>query len=401
MSRSRGPVVLAVAVLVAVGLTGCSHSSKPSAGRLTVQGQARVSRPGEDGDDVTGARDLRFGDRVQLRQGTASVRLSGGRTLELRQGSDLEMSAAAKGAPAEPVLMAGDLLVTSGDAPFRVAATGADVSVTGAARISRGVVLLVATYRGSAVLSSGGSSITIPALRQAALPATGTFPAGVAPLEPSASDSWDQRFLSDAIELGNQLAARSQGFSAQQTGSEARTAAYFKMLFPDLAAQPAFGASLLSPSRPPGETLVGAAIVLQGTHGSFADRWAAVFGFHDQGAPWGLVALDQGVSRVPLLQSVEDAIARSPTTFAPGSTSSGPSSLPPSTGSNGPATTAPPRATTTTPNRGAPARPTPTTTVPPTTTTTRGPLDTGSPLIDNTVNSLVDTLTGLLRSLGQ
>jgi hypothetical protein len=43
-----------------------------------------------------------------------------------------------------------------------------------------------------------------------------------------------------------------------------------------------------------------------------------------------------------------------------------------------------------------------TTTAPPptTTTTVAGALNTGSPLIDNTVNSLVNTLTGLLRSLG-
>jgi len=40
--------------------------------------------------------------------------------------------------------------------------------------------------------------------------AAGPFPTRVVPLEPSTSDAWDQRFLSDAIELGNQLAARSQ-----------------------------------------------------------------------------------------------------------------------------------------------------------------------------------------------
>lgn len=395
--RARRASVAAI-LLVSVGLVGCRHSSPSAAGRLTVNGQAEVTRPGEDQREVTGARDLRVGDRVRVRQGTAQIRLADGRSLELRLGSNVELDAGTGGVPAKPVLMDGDFLVTTGEAPFALSTTGADVIVTGAARVSRGVALLVATYQGSAVLSSGNSNLTVPALRQAAVQAAGPFPTRVVPLEPSPSDAWDQRYLSDAIELGNQLAARSQGFTAQLPATDGHTAAFFKGLFPRLAAEPAFDASLVSASRPPGETLVGAAITLEGTRGTFADRWRAVFGFHDQGAPWGLVALDQGVNRVPLLQTVEDAISNSPATFAQGSPGTGPSSLTPGTGS--PATTVvPPPTTTTTVARGRPT--TTTTTQPPaTTTTTRGALNTGSPLVDDTVNSLVDTLSGLLRGLG-
>jgi hypothetical protein len=344
----RAARALGVVLLVSVGLAGCRHSSSPTAARLTVAGQAEVTRPGEEQREVTTASNLRVGDRVQLRQGTGSIRLTNGRTLELRLGSDVELLASAKASPAKPVVMGGDVLVTSGDQPFGVATPGADVNVAGTARISRGVALLVATYQGSAVLASGGNTINIPALRQAAMPPAGAFPSHPSPLEPSASDSWDQRFLSDAIELGNQLAARSQGFTAQLGPNEGRTGVYFRGLFPGLATEPAFDPSLVSATRPPGETLVGAAIVLQATRGSFADRWAAVFGFHDQGAPWGLVALDQGVSRVPLLQAVEDAIARAPATFAQGPSGGGTTSLPSTPGSSSPATTAPARSTTTT-----------------------------------------------------
>jgi hypothetical protein len=389
--------------LLSVGLVACSHSSPSSLGRLTVDGQADVIRPGVEQQEVTGAHDVRAGDRIRVRQGTAQIRLAGGHTLELRLGSDVEFPAPGTSAPAKPVLMAGDFLVTSGDVPFALTTTGADLAVTGVARVSRGVALLVATYQGSAVLRAGGSSITIPALRQAALPATGAFPARPAPLEASPSDSWDQRFLSDAIELGNQLAARSQGFTAQLGPTEGRTATFFRGLFPRLAAEPAFDASLVSSSRLPGETLVGASITLEGTRGTFAERWAAVFGFHDDGASWGLVALDQGVSRVPLLQTVEAAIAQSPATFAQNQPGTGTPSLPTTPGSASPATTVPVSSTTTTVPKGRGTGPTTTTTAPPTTTTTipSGPLNTGSPLVDNTVNSLVDTLTGLLRSLGQ
>jgi hypothetical protein len=405
MTGLRRAAVVAVVVLASTGLVGCRSSSPRTAGRLTVDaGQAEVAAPGQEPREVTGARDLRVGDRVRVRQGTAHIRLAGGRTVELRLGADLELaSGGGGGAPAKPVLMAGDFLATSGDVPFVLGSTAADVTVTGASRISRGVSLLVASYQGSAVVSSGASSLKVPALRQAAVPAAGAFPARPSPLEASPTDPWDQRFLSDAIELGNQLNARSQGFSAQAAGADGRTAAYFRGLLPRLASEPAFDDSLVSPSRPPGETLVGASITLEGTRGTFAERWAAVFGFHDDGATWGLVALDQGVSRVPLLATLEGAIAHSPATFAVGTPSSGPSSLPSPSGSASPAPPAP--VTTTTVPRNRPAgSATTTTTRPPSSTTTSvplAPLNTGNPVIDDTVNSLVNTLSGLLRSLGQ
>jgi hypothetical protein len=399
-NRRRHALVLAVVLLVSVGLAGCRRSSSAAVGRLTVAGQADVTRPGEDRREVTGARDVRVGDRVLVRQGTAEIRLPEDQRLELRPGSDVELQSGSGRGRAKPALMAGDLLVMSGPTALVVGAPGADVTVTGVARMSRGVALLVATYQGSVVVASAGRSITAPALRQAAVSAAGAFPPRPSPLELSAADPWDQRFLSDAIELSNQLAARSQGFSAQLAGTDGRTAGYFRTLFPRLGAEPAFDASLVNPSRPPGDTLVGAAITLQGTRGGFAERWAAVFAFHDDGAPWGLVALDQGVSGVSLLELVEGAIGRSPTTFAEGPPGGGPSSLPAPSGSGSPATTAPRPTATTAPVRRGPAPTTTTTAPPPPTTTPPGPLNTGSPVVDNTVNSLVDTLSGLLRSLG-
>jgi len=407
MSRRRRIPVLLIVLAASVGLGACSRSGTPSAGRLTVDGQAEISRAGEERHEVAGARDLRTGDRVRVLQGTAEIRLPGNRRVELRLGSEVELQPDGSGKGARTALLAGDALLTSGDSPLLVTLGGPEITVTGVARASRGLAALVASYQGSTVLrsSGGGRSIDVPALRQGAVPATGAFPAKPSPLEASAADTWDQRFLSDAIELGGQLAARSQGFSAQLGPTDGRSAAYFRSLFPRLAAEPAFEPSLVNPRRPPGETLVGASIALQGTRGGFGDRWAAVFTFHDEGAPWGLVALDQGVNRVPLLETIEGAIGRTPTTFAGEPPGGGPVSLPSPSGPSAPATTVAPRSTTTTPGGGRP--PAPTTTAPstrppsPTTTAAPGPLNTGSPLIDDTVNSLVDTLTALLRSLGQ
>ncbi|MGI8809917.1 MAG: hypothetical protein ACR2KK_19155 [Acidimicrobiales bacterium] len=402
MRRSKWAPAVVAAALVAGGVAGCTRSSSSAAGRLEVDGRAEVTRPGEDRREVSGSSDLKLGDRVRVRQGSAVIRLPDDRRLELRVGSDVELQAvAADGKQARPTLLGGDLLVVSGGGPLAVGATGADVTVEGEVRVSRGVALLVAAYRGMARLSAGGSTLAVPALRQAALPATEQFPTTVSPLEYLPDDDWDQRYLSDAIDLSNRLAARSDGFTAQLGPTEGRSLNYFRDLFPRLAAEPAFVASLVNPSRPPGETLVGAAITLEGSRGTFVERWGAVFGFRDQGAPWGLVALDQGVDRVPVLASVEGAISRGPTMFAVGPPTRTPNSLAPP--SAGPATTTAPRTTATTvrPRPGS----TPTTTAPapgPTTTTTlAGPVNTGAPLIDDTVNSVVDTLTALLRSLGQ
>jgi hypothetical protein len=385
-------------LLAAVALTGCTGTSGSAAGRLIVDGQAELNRPGEDRRDVEGSRGLEIGDRIRIREGTAEIRLPGDRRLELRAGSDVELQASPDKS-ARPVLLAGDLLVISGDEPLAVSLTGSEVAVQGDARLSRGVAVLVAAYKGTAQLNAGGSTLTIPALRQAALPATGQFPSRATPLEFASADAWDQRYLSDAIELSNQLGARSDGFTAQLGSTDGRAVQYFRDLVPRLAAEPAFTTPLVSPTRAPGETLVGAAITLEGKHGTFAERWAAVFAFRDAGAPWGLVALDQDVSRAPLLAVIDAALSRGPAEFAQGPPTRTPSSLArPNAGS---ATTivAPTTSTTVRPRAGVTTTTAPQT-APTTTTTVVGPLNTGAPLIDNTVNSLVNTLTGLLRSLG-
>lgn len=395
------PALAAGLVLVAA-LAGCTRSSPPAAGRLTVDGQAEVLRPGEDRRDVAGSQDLKAGDRVRVRQGSAVIRLSDNRRLELRMGSDVELQEVAKPANVRPDVIGGDLLVISDDIAFSVSAANAEVAVQGDARVSRGLALLVATYEGSAQLRAGGSTLTVPALRQAALPATGQFPTAVTALEFSPTDGWDQRYLSDAMDLSTQLDGRSSGFSAQLGPAEGRSYAYFRDLFPRLAAEAGFTPGLVNPARPPGDTLVGAAITLEGAQGTFAERWAAVFGFRDQNAEWGLVALDQGVSRAALLAAIDGAISRGPTQFAAPPPSVPPTSPNPPRG--GVATTVAPT-TSTTVARPRPGATTTTTTSPPapggtTSTSIVGPINTGTPL-DSTLNSVVNTLTGLLNSLGR
>lgn len=409
MSRSTGQkrrtaaTIAVAALVVSLGAVACSDKSVPVTGRLTVQeGHAEVGRPGEERKEIDGSRDLRVGDGVRMRDGSAVIRLPGGRELELRAGTDVELRATEGGEGFRPTLLAGDILVRAPEQPLTITSGAEEVVVQGATRVSRGLALLAGAYEGSATVNSAARSLVAPALRQVAVPAAGLFPVRPSPLEVSPDDAWDQRYLSAAMGLSAELQARSRGFTGQLAAGEGTTVNYFRELLPRLAEEPAFQASLLNASRPPGETLVGAAITLEGTRGAFADRWAAVFGFHDDGAPWGLVALDQGVDRVPLLDLIDSAVRRGPTNFALAEPGRPPTSLRSAT----PTTRAPtprPAVTTTTTVARRPQTTTPTTR-PPTTPTTiapGGPLNTGAPVIDETVNSLVNTLTGLLNSLGQ
>jgi hypothetical protein len=253
----------------------------------------------------------------------------------------------------------------------------------------------VASYNARVTVASAGRSLDVPALRQVAVPAAGLLPGKPSPLIFRAGDAWDQRFLGDAIDLGNQLVARSRGFTAQLGPGEGHTTAFYRQILPALANEPSFDVASLGPDRSPGEALVGLAIAVTGTRGSFDDRVAAVFAFHDDGAAWGLVALDQGVSRAPLLAGVDEAIGRGPLSVAEGRPQ--PAASAPARTGRAPATTPAPSSS----GGGSVSSPGPSLVPPsPSPSTAGGPLNTGTPL-DNTVNSLVNVLSGLLGGLGR
>ncbi|MEA2716737.1 MAG: putative surface-exposed virulence protein [Actinomycetota bacterium] len=392
----RWRLAVAAVLLVAAG-AACSGGNGSAAGRLSVDGRAEVAAPGEKAKQVKGSRTIEFGQRVTVIEGTAVLRLDRDRQLELRAGSSVVLQETKEGGRrvAQPLLLEHDLLVKAPPgARLTVSTEGTDVVVSGGAQVSRGPVLVVSSYDGAVELRSGAGTVTVPALRQVSIAAGSEVPEQPSPLSYEQDDAWDRRFLSDAIELGNELEARSKGFSAQVTAADGNGAEFLIGLLPALGDHPEV-TTLFQPERAPGESLVGAAVVLEGTRGTFAERWAGVFGFRDQGAQWGLVALDQGVTRAPLLARVDAALARGPRPFEPvplpGPESDGGVALPaPSNGSSGPprvpAPTVAPSATTSVP-------------VPTTLPPGPGPLNTGVPILDNTINALVATLSGLLRSL--
>jgi hypothetical protein len=313
MTRVRFPAAAFAAVVLATGvLAGCSRGpSEPAPGEARLVSHTGVVQVSTDGQSWRDASEgtLRRGERIRVRHGGSAVlALASDGRAELRGGSQVLL-----GRPLH--LVAGDLLVRAGDDRVVVDATSAVASVTsrGDARLSRGLSLDTAVYDGAVDLRSGSRSFRVAALRQLSVPGVGLLPdAGThaPPLEYRASDRWDREFLGDWIALGDDLEARSNGLSGQIGPDQGRTAGFYRLLLPDLDAQPDFTQTLVDEQQsvPPGERLVGAIIALAGTrHASFADRWTAAFTFRADGAEWGLVALDQRVRDRPALVTQMDA----------------------------------------------------------------------------------------------
>ncbi|MFP5376487.1 MAG: hypothetical protein ACLGIO_06865 [Acidimicrobiia bacterium] len=401
--------LLAAVVVTAVvaAVAGCSDDDGLGAGEAAVEiaegSRVLVAEPGGDLALAEGRESVRFGAEVKVLAGSATVSLAGGSRLEVRDGSELTI-----GAPLS--LVAGDLLVTSGRAPVEVDAAGSGFTVEGVAQLSRDLAVSASSYRGSVTLRSAARVLRIPSLREAAVASLGVVPAAPRPLTYDPTDSWDRRFLAEAIELGDQLEAKSRGFTESVGRDQGRTAGFYRVLLPSLEEEPQFDESLLRPGLPPGETLVGATIALHGSLGSFADRWAAVFDFRAQDAPWGLVALDQQVDDPSdVVETVNLAIGRQGFAFAPARPPGArpPAAVPPPAPSQPPVTSAPPPPPRTSPPppTAPPARPDdPSVITVPTLPPLLPPSDPGDPpsegLLAPLVNVVTATLDGLLGGSG-
>ncbi len=391
MRWSRALVgALALAVLAP---TGCSDD-EPGRGeaRLEVEGLAVVERRGGEQEEVDGGTDLQPGDRVEVTEGVARMALREGTRYELRAGLDDDADSMLRMGTV-PVLEAGDLLV-SAPAASVIEAAGTTVVVNGgAARVSRSLGLSVASYDAEVRLDSAGQERTVPALRSMSVPALGRPPQAPRPVTYDEQDPWDRRFLGDAIALGDRLTDLATGYTNNLRPGEGRTPGFFRIVLPGLEDETGFGPELIDLERPPGETLIGAAITELGRGEDFVERWESVFDFRDQGAHWGLVTLDQEVSGTPLLGTIEQAISSSPLAFVeppvavpppppttdPGST---PSTTPPDT--TAPSTTTPP----------------PTTNPPPTTAPPRpSPLAPIEPVLEPVLPPVIDPVSGVVSGL--
>ena len=304
----------AVAVLVALAsvAAGCSGGDGPgrSEARLEVDGSASVTSEDGSTEVVTGAATLDFGDVVTVDAGTASLEFASGQRYEFRSGVGGAVdSQVVIGFP--PTLVEGDALVADGF-PAAISYDTITISAQGAVKVRAGVPE-AAAYAGRVRIDGAGRLDELTRLRQVVL----TSSARPEPLAYDGADAWDRRFLGEAIAFGDRLEALARGYTSDLQRSGPRPASFFESVLPQLADEREFGDDLLDADRDPGETLVGAAIVIQGREGTFRERWDSVFAFRDEGAAWGLVALDQGVSSAPVLDSIELAIDGSPLSADP------------------------------------------------------------------------------------
>lgn len=317
--------VVAAVLLFALSLTACSGGGgDDDTFVLELEGRAEVVGAGSV---AAGEHRLAVGDVVRITHGVARLGVPGRRSLELRAGARDDDDSRVLLAKV-PTLIDGHALVVAGDGEtVRLRAGRATIALhDGAARVRRSTGVNLAVYEGSADVESLGQMLPRPlqALRQVAVADTGALPRRVLPLvyDRDALDPWDRRYLGPAIELGGQLDRASLALSREllppASGPDAE---YLRTLVPALRDVPDFGAPLLADRRTTiGETMVGTSIALGGD-GSFAERWDETFDFREQGADWGLVALDQDARRdavVGVLDGVLDAVAARLPTFAVG-----------------------------------------------------------------------------------
>jgi hypothetical protein len=238
------------------------------------------------------------------------------------------------------------------------------------------------------MFDSAGQARPVPALREMEVSALGRPPVTPRPLQLHEGDPWDRRFLGEAIDLGHTLDRYSDTYTKTLGAGNGRTAGFYTAILPSLANESAFTADLMaSTPHPPGDTIVGGAIAGLSRRSPFPQRWREVFTFKDAGASWGLVALDQGVARDPLLSEVQNALNATPFQFAQAARTPPTVTAPPPTG-GGPTTTPTTQSgggtTTTQPNQ------------PPPSTTLLPVPPTGSPLVDGLVNNVNQLLGGVV-----
>ena len=309
MSRVFWTAALCAATVM---LVGCNRGSPgSSAARLRVDGQVELDTPRQLFELTSGKHTVHYGDRVKVLSGSAVLERADGGTLELRPDTEIRFDA-------HPALLAGSTLAVAGKEPLVVEAAGSSLSVDrGAARLTRTLAVSAASYTGALTIESVGQTLEVPALREATVATAGVLPAHVSPISYSGHNAWDRRYLGVAIELGDQLQARSDGLTSTLEPGEGKSAGFYSTVLPALAHEREFRPALLSSSRPAGETLVGATLAELGRQGSFTDRWQRTFVFRDEGATWGLVALDQGVTDVTKVTgNLDAAIGRAPLLLA-------------------------------------------------------------------------------------
>jgi len=326
-------LAILLAALAVVVLPSCSSGGSDDTFVLTVNGSADVTGDGAMKHLEDGRHDVAPGQTIHITDGNAVLGLPGDGSLELRAGrpiraaqvgvanSAVGVSDSRLRVGATPELLSGDALVDAGGDSVRLVAGGATLTVDrGAARVRRSSGVTLAVYRGEANVDALGRRLPRPvsAFRQVAVADTGVLPRRAVPLvyDRERPDPWDVRYLGDAIDFGNQVDRRALALNRQLEPSSS-DAALLSSIVPALRSTDGFGSDLVDETKSVGESVVGASIALSGP-GDFVRRWNAAFRFREDGADWGLVALDQRAKRDSVFGLLDGALDRLPARFTAG-----------------------------------------------------------------------------------
>lgn len=323
--RRPARLLLPAAALLLAG-TGCvgrggggsgSFRVAEVTGSVTVRGGDTGSHTLREGEDVPAGSVVRTGP-----DGFVRLTAGGGHAVELLGESQISIAG-----PARIALEMGRALGVAGpDRPLAVDSRGVSVRAAGGAstRIERLLgALRVAVYAGTARVELVGRGVDVPALRELVIAGGVPLERAPRPLTLSPADRWDKQLLGDVLAFDQDVSQFGRGFNAEFAGRV--VAPEFFTPFVTVA-----NLSFLRPQIPtsePSEVLVGLVFATQlasrpGATGGVSRSFTDVLALRDQGASWGLIAKEKGLSLGPLRKAVLDAIRRG-TTPPPGSTSGG------------------------------------------------------------------------------
>jgi hypothetical protein len=309
MKRAVAPFSSAIAAAAVTVVVFVAPGGRPSAvgegqARLVPAGVVEVAVGGQPYRRITEPRLLHRGDRARVVAGRATLELPRAARAELRRSSAVRVGSSGGAAL---TLEGGDVLAEAPGTTTTIDGGSAIAAVrAGAAKLSRSASLLTGTYDGVVILRAGGRALEVPRLRQAITAGRSLLPSGVAPLEISADDEWDRRYLGRVLELDRQLVSYGRGFQAQLSPVTSETPSLYRTLVPPLASFPLTPETLAG--RTSAENLIGLVLVSL-DRGDLEGRLAHVFGLREQGARWGLVAFDRELAPDAVLALVARALA--------------------------------------------------------------------------------------------
>jgi hypothetical protein len=306
------PVVVALlgAAIASVVVSGRSSSGPgPGEAIVTVEGVARVVRVDGAVEEVTDEVRLGPGDRLTMEEGRAEMRLADDVRFEARAGSgrvdDTEVEMAEV-----PLLRSGALLVA---APHGTSLRSGPAELAMAqgsvARVTRTLAVRVGAYRGRVTLGTAGVEQRVASLRSGEVVGPGEL-GTTKPMQFSDADSWDRRYLSAAISLDRELDQLVTGLEADGVDGDELVAQVRRKV--DSRPTAARLTRLIGGRDDRIDAAVGLAVVGTAERGSFDERWARAFRFHDAGATWGLAALDLRADPDAVIDAIAAAVEVTP-----------------------------------------------------------------------------------------